>query len=75
MSNINNIDELSNKIFDEVKKQTIEFVKFIDLNIKNINKVVVKCMELIEGYRNIGGEEKFHLVVKNHLYVQLSKNT
>ena len=64
MSNINNIDELSNKIFNEVKTQTIEFVQFIDLNIKNINKVVVKCMELIEGYKKIGGEEKFHLVVK-----------
>jgi len=64
MSNINNIDELSNKIFNEVKTQTLEFVQFIDLNIKNINKVVVKCMELMESYKKIGGEEKFNLVVK-----------
>ena len=64
MSNINNIDELSNKIYNEVKTKTLEFVKFIDLNIKNINKVVVNCMEIIEKYKNIGGIEKFNIVVK-----------
>ena len=63
MSNIT-IDELSNKIFNDTKLKTLEFVKFIDVNIKNINKVVVHCMELVEKYKNISGEEKFNLVVK-----------
>lgn len=63
MSNIN-IDELSVKIINEVKTQTLEFVKFIDINTKNLNKVVVHCMELVDKYKIINGEEKFHIVVK-----------
>jgi hypothetical protein len=68
MANIT-IDELSNKIFNDVKEKTLEFVKFIDVNTKNINKVVVHCMELVEKYKNISGEEKFHLVVKIMNYI------
>ena len=68
MANIT-IDELSNKIFNDVKEKTLEFVRFIDVNTKNINKVVVHCMELVEKYKNINGEEKFHLVVKIMNYI------